>query len=110
MTALSVTPHAFEAIVAQMARQGYHEATPCAEIDGEELEWTAFFATEIDPDGGINSYHECCAYTRCKLVGAWAENRDTGKLYAGNRDEIAAVLGEAAVTAWEIDTEEDVNG
>jgi hypothetical protein len=89
-----------------MTRQGYRETECEAVIDGEELEWTAFFAEEIDPDGGINSAHECCAYTRCKLRGAWAENGETGQLYAGNRDEIAATLGEKTVDAWERYTEE----
>jgi hypothetical protein len=106
---LAVTPHAFAAIVAQMTRQGYREVFPCAVIDGDEMEWTAFFATEIDPDGGINSAHECCAYTRCKLIGAWAENGDTGQLYAGNRDDIAATLGEKTVDAWERYAEEGAN-
>lgn len=111
MTALSHI--AFDARVAQMTGKADRELECYAAIGGgDELEWTAFFAEEVDPIYGFNSRHEVCAATRCKLVGAWAEEDDgsaQGPLYAGNRDEIVAMIGESAVSAWEKYAEEIAN-
>jgi hypothetical protein len=97
MTPLS--PHAFDARVAQLTSKGFAEY----DLDG----WTAFFETDVDPYGGIDERHEVCACTRCTLAGAW---RDDIGLYAGNRKEIAAMIGEASVKRWEAIAEEMENG
>jgi hypothetical protein len=99
------TPHAFHAIVAQLTNQGHREATV---YDDDDQEWTAFFSEEVDPDGGINGDHECCAYTRCTFAGAWAED-DDGQLYAGNRDELIADLGDIVIKEWEACAEQGAN-
>ena len=107
MNALSqITPRAFDAIVGQLCRKGHRELTCYATIDGQQIEWTAFFEEEEDPYLGLNEYHERCPYTRCSLVGAY----DSECLWAGNRDEITAIIGDAAVAAWETQAEERANG
>lgn len=103
-----LTPRAFDAIVAQLAAKADHETTCCADVNGAELEWTTFFATQDDHDYGWNYRHEVCTATRCKLIGAWAQD-DDGNLYAGDRDELAAMLGEKVITAWEDRAEGECN-
>jgi len=90
----NLTPRAFDAIVSQMTGKGHYEA----EFDG----WTAFFELDTDTDsyGGMNARHEVCPCTTASLVGAWREDQD-GNLFAGNRDEVAALVGEAEVLRWE---------
>ena len=85
-----LTPRAFDAIVSQMAGKGHFEA----EIDG----WTAFFDLDVDSYGGTNERHEVCACTVAALVGAW---REDGNLFAGNRAEVAALVGDTEVKRWE---------
>ena len=86
----NLTPRAFDAIVSQMAGRGHYEA----EFDG----WTAFLDLDTDSCGGTNEHHEVCACTVATLVGAW---REDGNLFAGNRDEVAALIGETEVKRWE---------
>ena len=86
----NLTPRAFDAIVSQMAGRGHYEA----EFDG----WTAFFDLDTDSYGGMNERHEVCPCTTASLVGAW---REDGNLFAGNRAEVAALVGEAEVRRWE---------
>lgn len=90
-----LTPHAFDARMSQLLWRGHHET--------DFGEWYAFFESEVDPYGGINERHEVCECTRYTLVGAW---RDDGGLYAGNREELIAHLGEAEVKRWEAYIEE----
>ena len=88
----NLTPRAFDAIVSQMAGRGHYEA----EFDG----WTAFLDLDTDSYGGMNERHEVCPCTTASLVGAWREGED-GNLFAGNRAEVAALVGEAEVLRWE---------
>ena len=85
-----LTPRAFDAIVSQMAGRGHYEA----EFDG----WTAFLDLDTDSYGGMNERHEVCPCTTATLVGAW---REDGNLFAGNRAEVAALVGETEVKRWE---------
>lgn len=100
-----LTPRAFDARVAQLARKGFTERTSYAELNGAELEWAAFFDAVEDPSGGINHRHEVCSCMRHTLAGAWT-NDDDGRLYAGNRDEMIALIGQAQVERWEAEADE----
>lgn len=93
-----LTPRAFDAILSQLTGKGYTEA----EFDGEVrgAGWTALFETETDPYGGINGSHEVCSCISARLVGAWRED-ENGNLFAGDRDEVLAVVGDAEVKRWE---------
>ncbi len=93
----NLTPHAFDARLAQLTGKGFAEY----EFD----EWTAFFEVDEDPYGGMDEQHRVCACVRCKLVGAWREDED-GNLFAGNREEILAVVGPREVRRWEAYAEE----
>jgi len=93
------TPRAFDAIVGQLTCKGFHETEIEADLLGETVLWTAFFETETDPYGGIAS-DGVCACVNYTLAGAWAEDGD-GHLYAGSRDEVAALVGDAEVRRWE---------
>ena len=96
----ALTPRAADAILAQLTRKGFHEWDFAAPVDGVTLAFNAFFEAEEDEYGGINNRHEVCAYTHFTAMGAWAELAD-GSLWAGNRDELAALIGEATVERWE---------
>jgi hypothetical protein len=95
----ALTHRAFDAIIAQIARKATDECTAYAEIDGQEREISAFYTREIDWFGGINSAHECCEVTNYRLIGAWYEDPDTGAVWAGDRAELAALIGEDATDA-----------
>ena len=87
-----LTPRAFDAIVSQMAGRGHYEA----EFDG----WTAFLDLDTDSYGGMNERHEVCPCTTATLFGAWRED-EGGNLFAGNRAEVVALIGETEVKRWE---------
>ena len=104
------TPHAAKAIIAQLDRKA--DCTDAmegfTEIAGDELadgSWTfvAYFTT--DWDGPITS--DDCDGTyweaTCKLIGAWAYDPDAETIitFAGNRDELVEVIGQAVVDGWE---------
>jgi hypothetical protein len=108
MTATPITPRAFDAIVSQLAQTGANEWTMCADINGTERDWVAFFDTEEDPYGGIDNRHQVCSTIRAKLIGAWCED-DDGNLYAGNRAELAEMIGQDEVDRWEREAEEGLN-
>ena len=89
----NLTPRAFDAIVSQMAGRGHYEA----EFDG----WTAFFETECYQRwDNENHYLRNAEPLTATLVGTWREDED-GNLFAGNRAEVAALVGEAEVLRWE---------
>jgi hypothetical protein len=98
-----ITARAVEAIIGQLCRKGHRELECAAMIEGEEVIWTAFFEEEEDAYYGVNEDNR--AATRCRLVGAY----DSECQWAGNRDEIAAMLGDATVTRWENQAEEEAN-
>ena len=107
MNALNqITPRAFDAIVSQIRSNSDRHLTVWEDMDWEVGQWTAFFEDDDDPQGGMNEYHEVCAWTRCRLVGAY----DSECNRAANRDELLALLGEAVVTRWEAYAEERANG
>lgn len=102
----TITPRAFDAIVGQFTCKADRELECYATLNGEQIIWTAFFQEEEDPHYGFNSRHEVCPAIRCTLVGAY----DSECMWAGNRDEITAMIGDAAVAAWEAQAEERANG
>ncbi len=92
----NLTPHAFDARLAQLTGKGFAEY----EFD----EWTAFFEVErrwCDPEW--MTWKE--PIERVTMVGAWREDED-GNLFAGNREEILAVVGPREVRRWEAYAEE----
>jgi hypothetical protein len=97
------------AIIAQITTQGDIERTIEHKDEGGLWTFTAFFTTDRDPFAGMNSRHECCPYTICRLVGAWGEHNDTGTLWAGNREELAARIGWTEVARWEAYAEQGEN-
>jgi hypothetical protein len=100
MNALS--PHAFNAIIAQIARRADHEGTAYAMVEGEEREFTVLYVREDRPDAGITSSHECCDMEVLLPIGAWFEDPDTGALWAGSREELTALIGAQQVEAMEV--------
>lgn len=109
----TITPHAFNARVAEMTRWSVRETQEDAAMNGAILTWSAHFTEETDPTGGQDSSYEVCPYTTCTLIGAWAEHDDGSSrcpLYAGNREEMVAALGEVTIKAWESYAEEIANG
>lgn len=97
----ALTPHAFDAIIAQIARKSDHETTAYADVDGVEREFTAFYSRELLPLAGMDSCMECCDVTVYTLVGAWIEDGDTRAVWAGDRAEMVALLGEKQVDQME---------
>lgn len=105
----ALTARAFDARVAALTCKGFHETDGEADLHGETLYWTVFMETEcyqrVDNE---HHYLSNAGPLTATLAGAWAEDSD-GNLYAGNRDEIIALIGEAAVTAWETKAEWELN-
>lgn len=95
------TPHTVTAILAQIAKISERESEAYATIDGEEYEFTAFYESDYDEDGGIDGEHRCCPITRFRVVGAYYEDGDTGAGWAGNRAELIALIGEKQVDKME---------
>lgn len=93
----ALTPHAFDARLAQLTRKGFTEH----EID----EWTAFFDAETDSYGGIDEQHRVCPAIRGTLMGAWREDAD-GNLFCGDRAEVEAIIGAKEAARWEACAEE----
>ncbi len=87
----ALTPHAFDARLAQLTGKGF------TEYDFDE--WTAFFEVEFEQGDGewLRLRYPVLSVT---LKGAWRED-DDGTLFCGNRDEIAALIGQAEVDRWE---------
>ena len=83
------TPHTVTAILAQIAKISERESEAYAAIDGEEYEFTAFYESDYDADGGIDGEHR------------YYEDGDTGAGWAGNRAELIALIGEKQVDKME---------
>ncbi len=97
------TPRAAEAIIAQMTAKADVSGWFYATIQGVQRDVCAFFKTR-DVYHGSQGYHDRDIgwITECDLIGAWAECAETGDVvFAGNRDEVAALVGEARVRCWE---------
>ena len=96
------TPRAASAIIAQMTCKADGEYTRYAEINGVEHEFTLFFTTEWHRDrGDIGVMSD---WAECEIVGAWAEDLETGDVaWAGNRRELDALLGDKLTGEWEAD-------
>lgn len=99
-----LTRIAFDARLSQLTCKGYSECefeayTAC----GSVLCFSGFFDCELwdHLNNGPTSERDDHVWYVCKLVGAWAEDGDTGALFAGNRDEIAAMVGADEVARWE---------
>ncbi len=95
----TITQHAFDARLAQLTGKGFVEYDFDA-IDGTRgAGWTAFFEVEGEQSDGewlrLNY-----PVQGVRLMGAWREDAD-GNLFCGNRDEVAAIVGEAEVARWE---------
>lgn len=98
------TPIAAEAIIAQILGRGDCDGTFCAFVDGVEHEFEAWFSVEWERVGEYRQpdYDEAT----CTLVGAYAYDENGDVLFAGNRAELAALIGEAAVDRWEAEQSE----
>lgn len=100
MTELAnITPRAAGAIIAQMARKTDAIEARCAIVDGAELEFNIYHATEWVNRGG--HYMNRDEFPECDIVGAWSAGEDDEVIFAGNRAELAALIGEAKVCEWE---------
>jgi hypothetical protein len=97
------TPRAAEAIIAQMTAKADVSGWFYATIQGVQRDVCAFFKTRETQNGSnISDGFSACWITECDLIGAWAECAETGDVvFAGNRDEVAALVGEAEVRCWE---------
>lgn len=100
-----MTPHSAQAIVSQITRKGDCDGTFYAEVGSKEREFEAWFETEWEREqrysdthsSGFGSYD----IADCRLVGAYSYDDDGEIALCGNRAEIAAMIGEATVAAWE---------
>lgn len=107
-----LTPIAAAAIVAQIERNAdTGDGTDfCADINGQERIFEARFSTDWDGEERYSDTHSSGSgrdyFAKCKLVGAWAYDEDGEIDIAGNRDEVAALIGETAVDQWEADQSE----
>ena len=97
----TMTPHSLSAVLAQIAKVTECEREAYADVNGQEVEFTAFYRSEEDPDGGIDGEHRVCSVTHFRVVGAYYEDRDTGAGWAGNRAELIELIGEPAVENME---------
>lgn len=100
------TPIAAEAIIAQITTRGDCEGTFHAEIDGQECEFTAWFATDWEREDCYSDTHGRSwghyDLATCALIGAWAFDPETDEIaFAGNRSELVAMIGEDRVSKWE---------
>ena len=99
------TPIAAQAIIAQIETRGECDGEYCADLNGQEYTFTAWFDTEWQRVGEYRQrdYDEAT----CTLVGAYSYDPDFGHVaFAGNRAEIAALIGEAEVCRWEMEQSE----
>ena len=98
------TPIAATAIIAQIETKGDCTYTCYADVGGVEYEFEAWFRVEWERVGEYRQpdYDEAT----CTLVGAYSYDDDGLVWFAGNRAELSALIGEAAVDAWEADMSE----
>jgi len=97
----TMTPHSLSAVLAQLAKVTDREREAYADVNGQEVEFTVFYRSEEDPDGGIDGEHRVCLITNYRVIGAYYEDRDTGAGWAGNRAELIALIGEKQVDKME---------
>jgi len=95
----ALTPRAFDAIIAQIARKADEEQTAYIQLDGQEREISAFYTRADDAQGWDGARHEYSYVTAFHLIGAWFEDPDTGAVWAGDRAELAALIGDDATDA-----------
>jgi len=99
------TTRAAEAIIAQITGRGDCEGTFYAEVDGKECEFTAWFTTEWEREDCYSDTHGRSwghyDNATCTLIGAWTFDDEDAVMFAGNRSELAALIGEAKVSKWE---------
>lgn len=101
----TLTPRAAEAIIAWITRRGDTDGTFYASINGVEHEFEARFDVEWEREPRFSDTHSS-GYghddlATCSLIGAWAFDEDGNTAFAGNRAEVAALLGEPTVCQWE---------
>jgi hypothetical protein len=102
MTELAyITPRAAEAVIAQLAYESNTTATRYAMVDGAEMEFEVYHSTEWVNRGG--HYMNRDEFPECEIVGAWSADEDGYVIFAGNRAELVALIGEAKVCEWEAD-------
>lgn len=98
-----ITRIAVDAIIAQVSAKSDCDGRFYGNVGGAECEFTAMFCTDwtgpYSEDSREGTYYEA----DCKLLGAYADHPETGAMIAGNRAEIAALVGEMAVEGWEED-------
>ncbi len=87
--------------MAQITKRGDCDGTFCATVDGVEHEFEAWFDREIT--GPYSDFGRSGSYVEasCTVVGAWSYDEAGEVLFAGNRAELAALIGEAEVRRWE---------
>jgi len=97
----NLTYIAANAIIAQVSGSSDCEGKFYSTVDGDEMEFTAWFRT--DWEGPITSDDQYGTYweARCKLLGTYGENQETGERIAGNRAEMVDLLGLPVVLYWE---------
>ena len=73
----------------------------CATVDGVERLFEARFSVDwkgpYSDFGRSGSYYEA----HCTLTGAWEYDDEGDVSFAGNRAEVVALIGNAAVRDWE---------
>jgi hypothetical protein len=99
------TPRAASAIIAQIdGNADMGGDTFCAEVNGEEWEFSARFTAVYDwfsDHPGDPVYWS----PTCYLIGAWAYDDNGDVRFAGNRAETIALIGKANVAEWEAQQE-----
>lgn len=98
------TPRASSTIIAQMTAKADSEYTMYAAIDGQEHEFTVHYTTEWVNLGG--HYFNRDEVPQCTIIGAWAEDEDSDVVFAGDRRELEALIGDKLVGEWEYDLAE----
>ena len=93
------TPRAAEAIISWITKRGDTEGSFCALINGVEQEFEARFDVEWERVGYFKrpDFDEAS----CTLIGAWAYDENGDVIFAGNRAELVALIGEVEVSRWE---------
>ena len=100
MNAPFISPISAAARHHQMALAMDTEGTHYATVDGTEREFTAYFTAERV--SGTDGQHRACEVTKCSLIGAISYSLDDGSIsFAGNREEVVALIGQREVWAWE---------
>ena len=102
------TPIAAQAIIAQIEGRGDCDYEFEAMINGVAHVFTAWFVTDWERDSYDGEYlYLSRGAATCALVGAYASDPDDEyTAFAGNRAELAALIGEAEVCRWEMEQSE----